>query len=204
MKTNQILTPPLTLGSFRVEHKTGLVHMGDLFHLGNVYRHRDGLPNLPFNAWANRVDVKEYASYLESQGQTGFVRKRGRNGGTWANLKLAIDAAMALSVTFKDEVISTFLSGKILPLRDESGDLFKDMNAALEMAAESVLGKPAHKGHYIQLAKIIKDRIGVENWNTCGPEALALRSEIEERLAIMLRAGVVRDWDHLKELAGKV
>lgn len=204
MKTRQIITPPFTLGSFRVEHDSGLVHFGDLFQLGNAYRHQEGKPALLLSAWIERNDVKEYAKYLEDYGQTGFVRKRGKNGGTWGNLKLAVDAAMALSVTFKDEVIEMFINQKILALRDESGDLYRDMNTALEMAAESVLGKPAHKGHYITLAKILKERVQAKDWNTCGPEKLAVRAKLEDRLATMLRAGVVRDWDHLKELAEKV
>jgi len=41
-------------------------------------------------------------------------------------------------------------------MRDEGGDKFIELNTALDLAAESVLGKPAHRGHYITLANIIK------------------------------------------------
>lgn len=201
MRTNVIMTPPFSLGTFKVEHKTGLVDLRELFRLGNIYREKEGLPPMEMRTWIVREEVQEYARFLEGNGEKGIIKKKGRGGGTWVNLKIAISAAMALSPKFKDEVLNMFVQNRILAYRDESGDLYRDMNTALEMCAESVLGKPAHKGHYITLAKAIKKRIGVDDWNSCGPDALAMRCRIEDRLATMLKAGVVRDWDHLKELA---
>jgi len=201
MKTNQIMQIPFNLGTFPIDHKTGMGRLQDFFALGNEYRRKAGKLPMDFKHWMNRVDVKEYIEYLESNGMEAVKRQRGRLGGTWACLEILIAAAMDMSPEFRHEIIQTFITNKALQMRDEGGDKFIELNTALDLAAESVLGKPAHRGHYITLANIIKKRCGVENWNVCDPQALALRTRIEDRLVTMLKAGVVRDWDHLKELA---
>ena len=204
MKTEQIMKIPFELGTFPIKHKTGMGRLQDFFALGNSYRQKNGQRPLEIKSWLGRKDVKEYIEYLKQKGDIPIERVGGRLGGTWVNLKVLLHAAMDMSPAFKDEVLSTFITNKALQYRDESGDNFLELNTALEMAAESVLGKPAHKGHYITLANILKKRCNVTNWNSCEPQCLAYRTRIEDRLSTMLRAGVVKDWDHLKELAQKV
>jgi hypothetical protein len=204
MKTAQILQIPFELGTFPINHKTGMGRLQDFISLGNEYRRKAGKSPIQLTHWLNRIDVKEYVEYLESQGLKSIEKKGGRKGGTWGSLDILISLAMDMSPKFKHEVISTFINNKALEYRDQGGSNFIELNETLSLNAELVLGKPAHKGHYITLARIMKKRCGVENWNACDPNKLAIRCQLEDRLATMLKANVVRDWDHLKELAEKV
>lgn len=203
MKTNQTLSVPFRLGRLPIEHLTLLGDLREWFHVGNAYRREMGLEAMDYRAWLNRVSTKEYLEYFEqTHGAPAIVTTRGRNGKIRAHLKVLLSAAMEMSPAFKDEVLETFIQTKICDLRDSGGDLYQDMNGALALAAEGVLGKPAHKGHFITLAKAIKERCGVEgDWNLAGVTAHAKRVAIEDRLASVLRLNLVRDWDHLKELA---
>ena len=205
MKTNQRLSVPFELGSLDIEHKTLMGDVRKWFALGNEYRRKNGLPPVDIQNYFNSRDNKEFIEEVSKKiGRDAVVTSRGRGARMKAHLYVLLDIASFLSATFKVEVYRTFVESRICDLRDESGDMYLEMNAALQLAAESVLGKPAHKGHFITLANIIKKRCGVEDWNLTTPEAHAKRTRIEDKLASMLQLGVVRDWEHLKELAEKV
>lgn len=179
--------------------------MGDLrtfFDLGNLYRMSNGKPSLDIASWLRLADTKAFIETVsEKIGRPALVTGKGRGNRMKAHLFVMLDAAAHLSPEFKLEVYETFVESRICALRDMGGDLFIDMNEALQLAAEYVLGKPAHKGHFVTIAKIIKKRCDVEDWNLVSAEANAQRVKIENTLASLLKLGVVRDWDHLKELA---
>ena len=199
-----LLTVAFSKGEVHVWHKTKMGSLQYVFKVGNLYRDAAGKPPLPLATWIVRQDVAEYIEFLkERYGIDAIVRKRGRSGGTFAHLKILIDAATSLDPAFKDEVYETFISNKLLALREDGGEMFKDLNSALGLSAELVLGKPAHKGHFITLAKAIKARCGVEDWNVASAYQLHARTNIEDRLVGFLENDLVRDWDHLKELAEK-
>ena len=61
-----------------------------------------------------------------------FVTKRGKGGGTWAHLYILLDAATFLDPDFKYQVYKTFVEGKLLQHRDESGDRYKPFNMAID------------------------------------------------------------------------
>jgi hypothetical protein len=202
MKTNQIMTVSFTRGSLKIGHKDQFGSLRDLFTLGTRYRFDNNKPALRMESWLAMESTKEYIDIVsESIGRSAIKTKRGKNGGTWVHLRVLIDAAMYLDPYLKDEVITTFIENRLLDVRDKSGDDFIDLNATLALTAEDVLGKDAHRGHFITLANIIKQRCDVEDWNFAPPDILSKRSLIEDRLSTMLKAGVVKDWEHLKELA---
>jgi hypothetical protein len=205
MKTDQLMKVSFQKGDLLIFHKSRLGNLNQLFDIGNAIRINEGKPQLPLTAWIQRQDVKEYIKYLkEKEGKDVIIRKKGKNGGTYAHLFLLLDAAMALSPILKYEVHKTFIEHKILHLRDLSGDNYIELNAMIALKGEEVLGKPAHNGHYINIAKKIKKRLGVENWNVATSAQLAERTRIEEGLVTLLKAGVVKDWDHLKELVDRI
>lgn len=208
MKTNQLMQVSFKFGTLPIGHKDMFGDLRALFDIGNKYRAVEGKSTLYMREWLKRNDVRDYIDFLENElGHPALRTKKGKGGGTWAHLYVLIDAATSLSPAFKHEVYTKFIEGNLLEWRDRSGDNFIDLNAAIALNAEKVFGKPAHSGHYITLAKIIRRRILGEDadtptaWNFAEPHQLHERARIEEALATMLRAGVVRDWDHLKELA---
>lgn len=205
MKTNQIMQVKLLDGILQIGHKDYFGSLIDLFHIGNQWRNRHGMKIIRHDKWLALTSTKDFIELVSQKiNRSAIKTKRGKGGGIWAHLYILLDAAAYLSPELKYEIYDKFVQGKLLEWRDRSGDDFIDLNATIALNAESVLGKPAHLGHYITLSNIIKKRCGVENWNLADKEQLVKRAQIEEFLAKALKAGVVRDWDHLKELAEKV
>lgn len=146
-----------------------------------------------------------------------FVTKRGKGGGTWAHLYILLDAATFLDPDFKYQVYKTFVEGKLLQYRDESGDRYKPFNMAIDQLPDRV-GKD-NKWIYINAANLLAERIGLpavsempvgdkgkpmNRWNAATAHQLSERADAEKMLTGMVQFGVVRDWEHLKELIGKV
>jgi len=200
MKTNQLLTVDFTLGQVKIYHKTQMLELESFVSLINKYRIDSGMDAIPQRSILNRMSIKEYISHI---GKDALTIGRGR-GKSYINLKLALRMAIEMSPQMADEIIETFINKKLTHLRDLGGDNFIELNDAITLYAESVLGKPAHKGHFINVAKIIKKRLGVENWNEADSFQNSERMRIEQTLVSMLRTGVVKDWGHLKELTNIV
>lgn len=205
MKTDQLMQVEFSKGILPITHLTMMGDLSKLFDIGNAHRLERGKKSLQLEKWLALEPTKEYIELVGSRlGRPAIVRKRGKRGYTSAHLKLIIDAAMYLDPELKDEVLEAFLVGKLLMWRDVSGDGFIDLNASLAESALEVLGKPAHKGHFIALAKTVKQVCGVDTWNSATAQQLARRTQWEDRLATLLKTHAVKDWDHLKALAKQV
>ena len=128
-----------------------------------------------------------------------------------------LDAATFLDPDFKVEVYSTFIEGKLLQHRDESGDRYKPFNMAIDQLPDRV-GKD-NKWLYINAANLLAERIGLpavgempvddkgkplNRWNAATAHQLSERSDAEKMLTNYVQMGFVRNWEHLKELIGKV
>ena len=208
MKVGQIMEVSFAKGTITINHKTLMGDLRKLFDVGNAYRADSGRSSLRMESWLAMDSVKEYIALVSERTEApALTATRGRKGTTQAHLRVLLDAAMYLDASFKDEVISAFVDSQILRWRDLSGDAFLDVNAALALHAGAMLGKAAHQGHYIQLAKKIRakllpaDHLG---WNYATAEQLHRRTEVEQTLVKLMQLGVVRDWDHLLELIGKI
>ena len=203
MKDHKLIVP-FAHGEFTIWHKQLFGDVGQFFTLINRYRDNAGLDFVSPQAWMRTQAAREYREFLEEKYGFDPVRVgRGRSR-TTAHLKYLLRAAIDLSPEFADEVIDLFISRRLPALRDEGGDAYLELRDALSAYGEAVLGKPAHKGHVITLNKVIKRRSGLDpekSWDEALPEHHSVRVRIETALVTMLRAGVVRDWDHLKELA---
>lgn len=175
------------------------------------------------NQWrvTNGQSIKSLVSIIDSQGFADFlavaqkhmpdqvlyrVDGKGNSKRSMAHVILAIYIAEQYSTEFHFDVIKTFVEGKLLEFRDHGGTEFKALNAALDLHSDAVLGKQAHKGHFIQMAAIMRKRILREgqDWNTASVAQTYQRYEVEQTLVKLLELGVVRDWEHLKELIEKV
>ena len=146
-----------------------------------------------------------------------FKTKRGKGGGTWAHLYILLDAATFLDPDFKFQVYKTFVEGKILQYRDESGDRYKPFNMAIDQLPDRV-GKD-NKWLYVHAANLLAERIGLpavsempvddkgkplNRWNAATAHQLSERADAEKMLTNYIQMGFVRNWEHLKELIGKV
>jgi len=134
-----------------------------------------------------------------------YTTGKGKNSRVVANIFLIIYAAEYLSPDFHVEVIDTFINSKLLAWRDDSGDHFKGLNEEIKTAAEGLFGKPAHQGHFITMAKIVNSRIGDKlDWNTATAGQLKERDRIETGLCTVIKLGLVKDWEHLKQIAAEI
>ena len=202
MKTNQIMEVDLLGKVLRIGHNDKFGSLIDIFSIGNNWRSSNGLKLIRHDQWLALEGTQDFISKVSSSiGEAATRSKRGKGGGIWAHLYILLDAAAYLSPDLKLEIYEKFVNGKLLEWRDRSGDNFIEMNAMIALHGESLFGKPPHTGHYINISKCIRERCAVDKWNLASHNQLVERTRIEEALATMLKARVVKDWDHLKELA---
>ena len=131
--------------------------------------------------------------------------KRGKQGGTWCHLELLIKAAMYLDARLEAEVIHTFVTQNILEYRDQGGDMFKKLNKMIDTLPDrSPLLKPnGNKGCYINVAKIIREKIEIEstqgyNGKEHDIDVQKRRTQIEDRLVALIEMGYVTSYKELK------
>lgn len=208
MKENHLMSVHLKHGELKIGSRDLFGSLSDLFVVGNKYRMDKKMTAARLDLYLGLTCTQDYLSYLSSAEniETPIKTKRGKGGGTWAHLYVLIDAAMYLSPELKTEIIKIFVNQRLLQIRNDSSDNFIELNAQLVLSAQDVFGKEAHNGHFINLSKIIKNRVlnDGQQWNNVTSDLLNERARIEQALTAILRLGLVRDWEHLKELAEKI
>jgi hypothetical protein len=125
-----------------------------------------------------------------------------------AHVAIAIFVAEQMSPEFRVSVIKTFLEGKLLEFREMGGTEFKNLNAAIDLYLPGRDGKD-NKGVYIQIAMRLRARLlgpdaGSEAWATANVGQTHARYSAEAYLVRALGDGLVRDYEHLKELVTKI
>lgn len=225
MKSNQLMQVMVGDYSQEIEHKTMMGNLNSLWDYGNGLRSKKNLRPLEMKSWLQSVQTVELLGALEKkyngsnrpiiekspgryavEGASNFIKtKRGKSGGTWVHLMLLLDAAAWLDADFKLEMYECFINNKILQWREDSGDCFIALNAAIDAYLPGRDGKD-NKGIFIQCAIKLKEKLKPENdnWNTASYPKLEARAKIESDLVKFLSLGMVRDYDHLKELIDKL
>lgn len=207
LKTNQVMTVTFEHGSIDIGHKTSIGSLTDVFIVGNRCRFAEGKTIANITQFCNSGKTQEFIEEVSKKiglpvNELLYTTGKGKNARVMANIFIMIYAAEYLSTAFHVEVIDTFINNKLLTWRDDGGDHFKQLNDNIVSAASDLLGKPAHKGHFVTIAKIINKRIGDGvDWNTASKEQLAERDRIECALSTVIKLGLVKDWEHLKQLA---
>lgn len=227
MKTNQLMQVAIAEHVLPIEHKTMMGSLTDVWKIGNAYRTKRGLPELDLNNWLRSPETLEYVRVVEQDlnvkcvdstpleiRKSALVKnltsplittKRGKGGGTWAHLYILLDAAARLDPNFKHQMYKTFVEGRILQWREDGGDEFLNLNIAIDAYLPERDGKD-NTGIFIQVAKQLKAKIlnPEDTWNTASFPQLEKRAKLEKDLCNYLRLGMVRNYDHLKELIAKI
>lgn len=150
MKTAVVMQRQFNGKSIRQNTKTNFFNLNDLLecHLNDNPKSTKRLDN-----YMKLAQTKEFAETIREaelekaenvnpynsrdlllpsiQPTTVFEIKRGKNGGTWAHPYIFLDFAMWLSPKFKLWAMSV-IEDKLIALRNEAGDRFKDMMKALK------------------------------------------------------------------------
>ena len=215
LKTDQLLVLAFSGAEVTLSHATAYGDLSRVLEAANLYRTQDGdgkqiqlaslLSSEGFSTQCALL-AEDVDFSLDPRGAYYKVGK-GRNTRTEAHVMLLLYVAQVVSPRFHYEFNKRVVLSDICRWRDDSGNEFIALNAALALNAETVLGKPAHQGHYTQMAKSIRAKLLPEDhlgWNYATSEQLRKRTEVEQTLVKLLQLGVVRDWEHLKELIAKV
>jgi hypothetical protein len=219
MKTNQLMTVALPNGTLDIYHKTAVGSLTDLFSLGNGQRILDGKKPMNQSLFIKSKATQEFIQIIAkelsmSSDEIVFSKGRGKASRTYGQLHFLIYAAEKLSPTFHFHVIDIFLSKHLLQLRDDGGNVFKTLNLAIDQWLPDRKEKN-NMGCYIQVAKMLSAKIfpeikqfetGVNIWNTdlAIYDKQYLREDYEDKLVSFLKAGLIRDWEHLKAVIEKL
>ena len=195
----------------RCDTEDKMISLTDLARAGNQWRAARGLPIKPLSQVTESVGFIEFKAVAEREmPEVELLRVEGRGSSkrTMGHVNLAIYFAEQYSPEFHFYVINTFVQGKILEFRQYGGTEFKTMNSAIDMYLPEREGKD-NKGVFIQAAKLLRDNIlgpdaKTEDWNTASVAQTRTRYEFEHDIAKALERGLIKNYDHLKELIGRL
>ena len=207
MKTNQLMSVAFSEGVVNVFHNTAMGDLTQLWKVGTIMRVNNGMAVPQLNNFLQSQSTKDFIEVCERK--TGKpcieITGRGKNGRTWASIHMMIYAAEYLSTEFHFEVIDAFINNKILEWRDVSGDEFKALNIAIDNYLPNREEK-SNKGIYINVARMLLKKVNADlsSWNDASADELRERAVIENKLVTTLHLGLIRDWEHMKEIIEKI
>lgn len=144
MKTEQIMERDLNGVVVRQSTKNAYFNANDLlalYHVGAKVERRieDYLRTKNTKGYISAIqaDIEKPEDSRELESPQVYYAKRGKNGGTWMHPYLFIDFAMWLSPKFKLTCVK-WIYDKLIEVRIDSGDTFKEVNKALFNAKPSM------------------------------------------------------------------
>jgi hypothetical protein len=120
--------------------------------------------------------------------------KRGKYGGTWSHLNIMVRIAIEMNPEFADDVITTFVKGKLLEYRDIAGDDFKILSAAIRIFDPTTSNRisMARGLNYIVFNTHYRD---IRNTGTT--EQLKEMVDIQQKLAFAIDMNYIKTFDEL-------
>jgi hypothetical protein len=221
MKTDMLMEIALPQGSLSIYHKSHSGNMTDLFKLGNIQRAKEGKQAITARQILKLEKTQEFLNVVSERlkipkEEVVKVTGRGRNARTYAQLHFLIYCAEQISPEFHFDVIDIFIDKHILQTRDDGGEHFKELNRVIDLYLPDRENKSSNVSIYIQCAKLLKSKIftteeiiecGEYNiWNSkfATSSRLKIRDEYENKLISFLEMNLVKNYEHLKELIGKL
>jgi hypothetical protein len=133
--------------------------------------------------------------------------KKGRYGGTWAELFIMLDLANYLSPELKYEMYEVFINQKILFWRDIGGDSFKEFNKIIDTLPDRKDQK--NTGIYIQVATQIRKKLeilGTKGYNEKEHNSLIQENRAEwlKSLTFAVKVGFIKSYEELKNTLDKL
>jgi hypothetical protein len=133
--------------------------------------------------------------------------KRGRYGGTWAELFILLKIASMLDKDLEVEIYRVFIEEKLLDWRDLGGDYFKEFNKIIDTL-------PDRKGEdntniYIDFALIIRDKLKIDktrgyNLEQHNSKIQQKRTEYLSNLTSMIKVGLITNYEQLRDIFMKL
>lgn len=187
METTQIMTRKFLDGFVSQNHKTGWFNATELVSIANKYRATQGETPKIMTDYFKKKETQEFISTIARKEEISQVYKigRGRKGGTWVHPLILIDIAMWLSQDFKYQALN-WLQDNLLKYRDLSGDDYKLLTSAICSKIN-----PAKAGVMIpDIARQIKEKIKVEDWNKASEEQLKKRLQVQRDIILLCKTPI--------------
>lgn len=189
----------------------GMVNLNQLFLLGNKYRAEVGLPAFQIAAFLRAKGTMEYIAAAKEewnlQDQDLIVRPTNGTGCTMVHISIAVLAAASMNVKLHAKLHRRLIESETARFVSTGGTEFKNLNASIDQYLPGRDGRD-NKGVFIQIAKALRTRVlgtdDADGWNAASVAQTHERYEVENKLCDLLRLGLVRDYDHLKELVSKI
>ena len=164
------------------QSKTEYLSLTDLNKAANQMRKDNGLSVFNISLWLKSKSTTEFIDELKNKYPTEDIitKSRGRSSQTWVHPLLFIDCALAISPKLKIEVYK-WMFDSLLDNRNDSGDSYKEMSAALFIRFKDV--RTFNKFIY-NTANYIRKQIGVSNWETATEEQLKQRHNIHTAIKL--------------------
>lgn len=133
--------------------------------------------------------------------------KRGKNGGTWAELYILLKIASMLDKDFEVEIYRIFIEDQLLYFRDLGGDNFKELNILIDSIPDRI-GKN-NEYYYITTAIKIREKLDIistRGYNQQEHDAIVQqkRTEYLSNLSSMIRVGLIKTASQLLEIIEKL
>jgi hypothetical protein len=132
------------------------------------------------------------------------------NRGTKAHLYILLDLAIWLDVDLKYEMYRCFIEDQILEYRDSGGDMFKELNKAIDTLPDRhpELKPNGNKGCYINVSKMLRTKLELAGKGYNGEEydsiIQKLRDDYESQLVMLINAKYVNSYQELKLAIGRI
>ena len=174
--------------------RENFINVNELVNQMNRWRLDNGMGTREIRQVMATDAFKDFKAECEKQlGIDSAIKStRGRNGSTFACLHLAVYIAEQYSTYFHFLVIDRFITQRQVELRNIGAVSFVELNAAVSRMLERTEGRIGHSGHFIQVAKSVKESIdirevtGFDTWDSQDAKTNQLRSDIEKSLVPLL------------------
>ena len=129
--------------------------------------------------------------------------RRGRYGGTKAELYILLKIASMLDKDLEVAIYDVFIKSQILQYRDNGGDSFKKLNIAIDKYIPSESGNS--RSQFMHIAKMLRVKLGITetkgyNEKEHHSEVKQKRDEIEKHLIFALQTKLVTSYEKLKNI----
>ena len=197
MKTQVLMKRELFGCEIKQQSKTEFFSATDLVKAGNKWRRSEELTDFNLSQYLKGKLFLEFKKEVELKYGKSVSIGRGAGANTWVHPLLFIDIALAINPKLKIEVYE-WLFDNLIKFRNESGNSFKEMAAAIYVRYSNKQDFP----RYIRkVAFFIKTELNVKDWETATADQLRKRNVVHN--SIRLLCSVLNDTDQAVRLGVK-